>query len=241
MVYTRAQAKRKAVGDPIYEAPPARRARRGKTRKSIEDLPNEQLLFILALILEKWAYPIYLYALARVNRRFNMLAVPFLYEEITIDEDVTHSIPLLFRTLLLVPQLAHFVKHVQWNLNAKQIVLTNSAQATDLIRSFGIPTYRSWVVGLEEGSPHIILGLLLCITPQLESISIYSGDIDPADIPGYIQPLLYAARGTSFGTVHNFKHLSYLSIEYCSIRPGKLSALFNLPALASLEPVGSRG
>jgi hypothetical protein len=144
--------------------------------------------------------------------------------------------PLVFHTLLEIPRLARLIKHVEWSSDAKQIVLANTAQATDLIRALRKPNYCSWVISLEEGCRDILLGLLLCMTPRIEEFSVYANDQIALDIiPACIQPLLYAARGTPFGTAHSFKHLSYLYIRYCSIRPSKFSALFNLPALAPLE------
>jgi hypothetical protein len=146
------------------------------------------------------------------------------------------TLPLIFRTLLKVPRLARLIKHVQWASDPKQIVLASSAQATDLIRSLEIPIYYSWVIGLEEACRDIILGMLLCMAPQIEDFSVYTSDqIVPNSIPGYVQPLLCVARSKPFGTTNSFKDLSYLSIRYCSTRPSKFSALFNLPALASLE------
>jgi hypothetical protein len=177
-----------------------------------------------------------IYILARVNCCFNGLAVPFLYEWIDIDEGDVQTMPLVFRTLLEVARLACLLKHVEWTSDAKQIVLVDTAQATGLIRALPIPNYCSRVISLEGGCRDILLSLLLCMTPSIEEFSVYVNDEIALDsIPAYIQPLLYAARGTPFDTAHSFEHLSYLSIRYCSIRPSKFSALFNLPALASLE------
>jgi hypothetical protein len=80
MVYTRAQAKRKAASDPIYAAPPARRPRSGKTRRSIGDLPDELMLLMIAVIGDQWHYLHILHTLAHVNHQFNRLAVPSFYE-----------------------------------------------------------------------------------------------------------------------------------------------------------------
>jgi hypothetical protein len=161
-----------------------------------------------------------IYILARVNRRFNGLAVPFLYEWIDIDEGDVQTMPLVFRTLLEVARLACLLKHVEWTSDAKQIVLVDTAQATGLIRALPIPNYCSRVISLEGGCRDILLSLLLCMTPSIEEFSVYANDEIALDsIPAYIQPLLYAARGTPFDTAHSFEHLSYLSIRYCSIRP----------------------
>jgi hypothetical protein len=102
MVFTRAQAKRKALGEPIYIAPPARRQRRVGLRTNINDLSDE-LLILMIEVLEK---PL-LHALTMVNRRFNRLSVPFLYSsfDITYKDDMQIFAEFL-RTTLDAPQLA---------------------------------------------------------------------------------------------------------------------------------------
>jgi hypothetical protein len=111
MVFTRAQTKRKAVGDSIYIAPPARRRRRAQRRTSIEDYSDELLLMIVAI---------------------SILQI--------CDDDNAQLSATFMRTTLEVPKLALFTREFRWYADEHRVNIVDIWKATDFIPGLKAPS-----------------------------------------------------------------------------------------------------
>jgi hypothetical protein len=163
MVFTRAQAERKVLGEPIYIAPPARRQRRVGLRTNINDLSDE-LLILMIEVLEK---PL-LHALTMVNRRFNRLSVPFLYSsfDITYKDDMQIFAKFL-RTTLDAPQLACFTKSIFWRREEERLHLSDTSKAIDFVHTLKVPFTHQWVRDILDGCGDALLAAQIYLMPQL--------------------------------------------------------------------------
>lgn len=138
MVLTRAQLKRKAAGEPIYTAPPARRERHGKQATRITDLPDELLLQIVGYL----ESPDYLYSfssLCLVSRRFNQLAVPALYKLIDFDDRDSPVMRLLLRSILHSPDLGSLTKHLDCSREKYPVPVADVQRTLSMIKGLDLP------------------------------------------------------------------------------------------------------
>lgn len=236
MVFTRAQAKRKAVGESIYIAPPARRQRRDRLRTNINDLPDELLILIIAVMNGFSKRQAMLHALGVVNRRFNRLSVPFLYSSFKITDGDDMQICAQFsRTLLDAPQLARFTKSVSWLLDKQHVCLADTSKAIDFVHTLKVPFTHQWVRDILNGCGDAALAVQICLMPRLVDFHADSEFLSAGkNLPAYLRHLLHVARGLPFGSAHSFRHLRNISVPYCSLRPCEISAIFNLPSLETL-------
>jgi hypothetical protein len=235
MVLTRAQQKRKAFGEPIYIAPPARKARRGKNITRITDQPDELLLEIFNYIGSMRGYLRNYHSLCLVNRRFNAVCTSFLYDYIQLSEKATPSPSLLLRTISSTPRLRSFTTEFHCTQVATEIKDSDLTVLGAIMKDW--PDRQYWSAILEQGKNEALLMVLLLFMPQLRTFTKEVRDfpvIDPANPPGYLLPFLLAAQQNGPGRRPSFDHLTTLSVIFNGKHASHISALFRLPALRCL-------
>ncbi|KAF2632347.1 hypothetical protein BU25DRAFT_475833, partial [Macroventuria anomochaeta] len=118
--------KRKAAGEPIYIAPPARKARRGRQATRITELPDELLQEVFSYIVYSNTWLQTYHSLCLVNRRMNALATPALYAYFRFDWNPKPSFS-LFLTSLQAPAFTLHAKDLRWILRPNQVSLDDKA------------------------------------------------------------------------------------------------------------------
>jgi hypothetical protein len=144
-VLTRAQTKRKAANRPLYIAPPARRRKHVGVRRTIDDLPDELLLLIIEVLDATPKIQGNLYAACLVSRRFNRLAVSYLYEYFQVNEPDTFSHADFLSTLLEVPALGSHVRRLAHTFKARLVPPVNTTNVAAKTRESNPLNAEHWI------------------------------------------------------------------------------------------------
>jgi hypothetical protein len=222
MVLTRTQRKRKAAGDPIF----SRRRKRGRKHTNIGDLPDELLMLIIedADFISPWCTnPLStLHALCLVNRRFNRLTSPYLYDLFVFNDDDIKAPYLMMRTLLEAPPRGTLVKTL-YSYPQEMGPLVDDLMDWDVsptLREWNVPNVDRWLDALLDGCRNTLAAILLCYMPKVVEIRIIKG-ADESGLHGssFLSPILCAAwrHPERLDLVHRFGNLTSLYMGYDSV------------------------
>lgn len=217
------------------------------TMTSIHDLPDEILLEIVASIdRDPYHREFKTYrALCSTSRRLYKIAVPLLYEryelsgwETSRNRDGEYKSHGVFserqrsrhhfvRTLAASPELANLVKSIRY------------ANEQDPWRPFVCDDHMLdkmvYKIRGKHAPPQAVLALMLCLTQNVEAIDVRNNTQQPFSIFVGLEPVFKAALGISFSSVHQFKHLKSITVDYSSTRLINLMPLFKLSSIRKLS------
>ncbi|KAF2498006.1 hypothetical protein BU16DRAFT_559723 [Lophium mytilinum] len=227
----------------------------------LTDLPEELLDLIVTHTVEKSgsALPFAGWGLLSATRQLSRLALPVLYQQ--IDHYYSHSSGPFRRTILQDSGLAHYVRKVVVqhppSTSRKNPVKFTPQEQQEIRKHWeelDIEILRTYEERLaedegcydQECDNGVELALLISRTLNLRHLDIRStmpchGVQTYPDTTHRWLPLLRGvAQGTLCGKAHHFSFLHHLSVNVNGIGIHKLSSIFCLPTLRTLEISGTQ-
>ena len=145
--------------------------------RSLEDLPNEILLFIIRNL----RYSGCVYSLARCSSRFRDLALPTLYTKAVFEEGM-ESLPIFMCSMLARPDLARYLQSFQGKLfeieedefcDMSRLTIVDKARISTAVRITGTSDNEAekWIESIKAGGRDAIVALILSVSPNINELS----------------------------------------------------------------------
>ncbi|KAF2737690.1 hypothetical protein EJ04DRAFT_550418 [Polyplosphaeria fusca] len=231
---------------PLVRSIQAPRAGDNPRATTIDDLPDELLLYILEYLPGFDSHNLQLPTLtniSRVNHRLHNVVIEKLYAVY----DSRFIDPYLFlRTLMMNPVASRKVQRVSFTYgpytNRGRTRYARSVKDRQIIKSgfksLDLPDWKIWATTCNnDDNNEMLYAAVLMHTPNVISLRV-DDNKTPHNIPHWIQLIRHAVGRGNFGRLHTFSLLEEVWINIDSLRLTNLVPVFRLPSLRRLTLLG---